>query len=231
MTIHKSHTKYYLKDGTEVPGVTTALHIVNLPALAPAANKLGFLGINSTTHWKTLADIGSIAHFLALQNAKGISKPDISELGTFSQRQIDQAENSFLSVLEWEKQHKIEDVLLETPMVSETFRYGGTLDRLCRLDGQDWLTLIDYKTGGVYKEHYWQMAAYAQLCLENDYTPKDGIILEIPRTNDEHFEPHHVGDLSLGFYPFLKCLELYTAIRNYDREIKMCTVAQGENHG
>jgi len=221
MTVHKPHQKYYLKDGTEVVGVTTALHVLNLPALAPAANKLGLLGINSNIYWRTLADVGSIAHFLALNNARG-TKSDISELGNFSKKQIDQAENSFLSILEWERQHKIEDVLLEQPFVSELYKFGGTLDRLCHLDGQDWLTLIDYKTGGVYREHYWQIAAYAQLSKENGYPVKDGIILEIPRTADEHFDPHFVENPMRGFQPFLACLNLCKSIKDYDKQV--CTL-------
>src|SRR3972149_9635052 len=95
----RPHQKYYLKDGTEVPGVTTPLKIISIPALAPAANKLGLQNINSNIFWLELADIGTIAHFLILQHLKSVSKPDISEIGEFSKKQIDSAENSFLSYL------------------------------------------------------------------------------------------------------------------------------------
>ena len=216
MTVHKPHQEYFLQDGTKVPGVTTVLQIVNKPALAPAANRLGLQNINTNIYWRTLADIGSIAHFLILKHLNDIQKPDISELGNFSQNQIDKAENSFLSYLEWEKNHKVEPVLLETPMVSESKKYGGTPDCVCHLDGGTKLTLIDFKSGGIYKEAYWQVAAYGYLC-----GVEKGIILGIPRTADESFDERIIDDLSLGIYPFLKCLELYNAIKAYESQVKL----------
>ena len=209
------HQEYFLKDGTKVPGVTTVLGIIAKPALAPAANKLGLLGINSTIHWRELADIGTLAHYLILSHLKKV-KPDTSD---YRKDFIDKAENSFLSYLEWEKGHKIEPVLLETPLVSEWYRYGGTPDCVCHLDEKDDLTLLDFKTGGIYREHYWQLAAYGQLLNDTHYV-NDGIILGIPRTVDESFNEKIIDDLSLGWYPFKKCLELYNSIREYENQIK-----------
>lgn len=219
MTIRtKAHTIYRLKDGTVVPGVTTVLGIIAKPALAPAANKLGLLGINSNIHWRELADIGTLAHYLILCHLKKI-KPDTCE---YRKDMIDKAENSFLSYLEWEKGHKIEPVLLETPLMSEIFKYGGTPDCVCRLDEKTILTLLDLKTGGIYKEHYWQLSGYAQLLLENNYPIDDGLILGIPRTADESFieAPLDKDGLKLGLDTFLCALDLYNSIKNYETEIK-----------
>ncbi len=222
MPKNKQHIIYKLSNGEVVPGVTTVLGIIAKPALAPAANKLGLLGINSKIHWRELADIGSIAHFLILKHLQGIQKPDTSELGTFSKSMIDKAENSFLSYLEWERNHKIEPVLLETPLISEIFKYGGTPDNVCHLDEKPTLTLIDLKTGGIYREHYWQIAGYAQLLLENNHLIDEGLILGIPRTADESFQEQWIdkGGLQLGLDPFLCALDLYGAIKNYEKEIK-----------
>ncbi len=222
MPKNKQHQEYPLKSGEKAPGVTTVLGIIAKPALAPAANRLGLQNINSTIHWRELADIGSIAHFLILKHLQGIQKPDITELGTFSKSMIDRAENSFLSYLQWEKGHKIEPVLLETPLVSEIFKYGGTPDCVCHLDEQPWLTLQDFKTGGIYKEHYWQLSAYAQLLLGNGTRIENGLILGIPRTADESFQEQWIdkGGLQLGLDPFLCALDLYGAIKNYEKEIK-----------
>lgn len=216
MPKNKPHQKYFLKDGTQVPGVTTVLKVINLPALAPAANKLGLLGINSNILWRDLAEIGTIAHAMILSHLKN----ENFDTAPYRYNLIDRAENSFLSYLEWEKGHKIEPVLLETPLVSEFLRYGGTLDLLCHLDEQVWLTLIDFKTGGIYKEAYWQIAGYAQLLTEHDYTPVDAVILGIPRTVDEHFNEQLITEPSLGLYPFIKALDLYNAMRNYDNQVK-----------
>lgn len=218
------HTEYFLKDGTRVPGVTTVLGIIAKPALAPAANRLGLQGINSTIKWREQADIGSIAHYLILCHLKKV-KPDAIEcpnIVSCSKGMIDKAENSFLSYLEWEKHHKIEPVLLETPQVSEIFRYGGMPDCICHLDVKESLTLLDFKTGGIYREHYWQLSGYAQLCLENNYPVENGLILGIPRTADESFQEQWLNkdSLKLGLDPFLCALDLYGAIKNYEKEIK-----------
>lgn len=214
----KTHTVYKLADGTIVPGVTTILGIINKPFLAPAANKLGLQGINSNIKWKEQAEIGTIAHYLILCYLKK-EKPDLSD---YRKTQIDKAENSFLSYLEWEKGHKIEPVLLETPLVSEAFRYGGTPDNVCHFDERPSLSLIDHKTGGIYREHYWQLSGYSQLLLENNYPIEDGLILGIPRTVDESFEEQWLDKdcLELGLNPFMNCLSLCTAIKEYEKEIK-----------
>ena len=221
MTKNK-HQEYFTKDGARAPGVTTVLGIIAKPALAPAANKLGLQGINSNIRWREQADIGSIAHYLILCHLKKV-KPDTSE---YSKTLIDKAENSFLSYLEWAKGHKIEPVLLETPLVSEVFKYGGTPDNVCHLDEKTTLTLLDLKTGGIYKEHYWQLSGYAQLLLENNYPVDDGLILGIPRTVDESFieAPLDKDRLKLGLDPFLCALDLYNAIKNYEIEIKQSTL-------
>ncbi len=216
MPKNKPHTVYTLKDGTQVPGVTTVLGILNKPALAPAANKLGLLGINSTIHWRELADIGTLAHYLILCHLKG-EKPDIKD---YRKDHIDKAENSFLSYLEWEKGHKIEPVLLETPLVSEFWRYGGTPDCVCHLDGQECLILLDFKTGGIFREHFWQLAAYEKLLCQNGYLIREGRILGIPRTVDESFDERIITNPSLGFKPFIGALGLYYAIREYENETK-----------
>lgn len=216
ITKAKQHQEYFLKDGTKVPGVTTVLSIIAKLALAPAANKLGLLGINSTIHWRGLANIGTIAHYLILCHLKKIN-PDTSE---YHKSYIDKAENSFLSYLEWEKNHKIEPVLLETPLVSEWYRYGGTPDCICHLDGKEELTLLDYKSGRIYKEHYWQIAAYAQLLIDTEYCPNNAIILGIPRTVDDSFDEKIINDPSLGWHPFLAILGAYNSIKDYENQIK-----------
>lgn len=214
----KTHIQYHLRDMTIVPGVTTILGILNKPALAPAANKLGLLGINSNIYWRELADIGTLAHYLILCHLKKV-KPDTSD---YRKDVIDKAENSFLSYLEWEKGHKIEPLLLEIPQVSEEFRYGGTPDIVCHLDGYSFLTLIDLKTGGIYREHYWQMSGYYRLLEDVGYPIEGGIILGIPRTLDESINEQLLDNkrLQLGFGPFKYCLDTFNGMKYYEEAIR-----------
>ena len=46
----KAHTRYYLQDGTLVPGATTVTGLLNKPALVKWANNLGLQGIDSSKY-------------------------------------------------------------------------------------------------------------------------------------------------------------------------------------
>lgn len=64
------------------------------------------------------------------------------------------------------------EVLIEVPVFSLEFGYGGTPDVLTHLNGRDELWLLDYKTGesGIWPDHALQMAAYryADVYVDDD---------------------------------------------------------------
>jgi len=191
----KAHTVYKLRNGQRVPGVTTVLGVLNKPALVPWANKLGLQGIDTTKYVDKLAGIGTLAHYLVECHIKKIEP----ELEGFSPEEIDLAENSFLSFLEWEKNQKISYLDSEIILVSEQYKYGGTIDCYCSLNNQK--TLLDFKTGkGIYEEMYYQLAAYRQLLEENGFQVDDCYILRIGRTEDEGFEYQKVDRKQLDKY-------------------------------
>lgn len=200
----KSHTRYRLKDGMAVPGVTTILSVLNKPALVPWANKLGLQGIDSSKYVDEKAAIGTLAHQMIADYLRGW-ETDTSE---YSKVQIDQAENAVLSFFEWEKNHHIEPVLVEEPLVSEQYKFGGTVDCLGKINGS--LCLLDFKTSsGIFPEMMVQIAAYGQLLYEQDCVIDKAIILRIGRTNDEGFEERLVNELDKRWQIFLHCLEIY----------------------
>ena len=211
----KAHTVYKLADGSRVPGVTTYLGVLNKPALIPWANKLGLQGIDSSKYVDNLADIGTLAHSMIMAHLKG-KGVDTSE---YSKTQIDLAENSFLSYLEWEKHHEVEPILVETPLVSEEYRFGGTLDLLAKVDGVN--TLIDFKTGkAIYPEHGIQVAAYYMLALEYGYTISKALILRIGRDESEGFEIKPVENLEANWEVFTHCLAIYELQKQLRRKKK-----------
>ena len=110
----KAHTRYYTKDGKQVPGTTTVLNLLNKPQLVKWANNLGLQGIDSSKYRDKAADIGTCAHLLVQCHLSG-EKPDLS---LFSKDTIDQAENALISFFEWEKSHEIKPIELEKPLVS-----------------------------------------------------------------------------------------------------------------
>jgi hypothetical protein len=179
----KAHTRYYTLDKQLCPGVTTVLGLLAKPALIKWANNLGLQGIDSSKYVDAAAQIGTCAHLL-VQSHLAKETPDLSQ---FSPDTISQAENSLISFFEWEKAHKIKPVLLEKSLVSERYRYGGSLDIYAEIDGQMWL--CDIKTGkGIYDEMACQLAAYRQLLMEHDYQVHGCRIIRIGRDATEGFE-------------------------------------------
>jgi hypothetical protein len=179
----KQHTVYKLKDGTRVPSVTTYLKVLDKSNyLVPWANKLGLAGVDSTKYRDEKARIGSLAHEMILSHLKK-EEPDLYE---YSQMEIDQAENCFLKYLSWEKQHTVDPILAEGQMVSEVFKFGGTVDFYGRIDGR--LELGDFKTGnGIYPEMWYQLAGYGMLLEEHGHHVDARRIINIGRDETENF--------------------------------------------
>lgn len=208
----KAHIRYLNKDGKRVPGVTTFIGVLNKPALVPWANNLGLQGINVKDYVNDKADIGTLAHEMIFAHLKK-EGPDLS---FYSQKQIDLAENSFLKYLEWEKKHTLKPILLETPLVSEKYQYGGTIDNFCVLD--DVVTLLDYKTSkAIYMEAHIQVSSYRKLLEENRKERlKQCAILRIGRDESEGFDFIKCSNLDKYFDLFLYCMGIY----NLKKELK-----------
>ena len=208
MTRTQAHQKYIGLDGVQVPGVTTVLNILNKPFLVPWANKLGLEGIDSTKYKDKMADIGTLAHLFIMNHLRG-EESDTSE---FTQNDIKLAENCFLSYLEWEKPHLIKPVMIEKPLVSDKYGFGGTPDCVCYLN--DELVLLDYKTGkAIYPEMIYQLAAYAQLVREQGYEIKKARILRIGRDENEGFEERLITRFDNEFEVFRHCLAIYNLFK------------------
>jgi len=212
MARDRAHIQYKLGDGTRVPGATTVLGILDKPALVRWANRLGLKNIDVRKYVDDKAAIGTLGHALVTDHYAG-RETDTSD---YSANQIDAATNSALSFWEWERGHKITEVLLvETPLVSEAHRFGGTADLHLVVDGSR--DLIDIKTGkGIWPEHFYQAATYRMLLREHGY-PVDRVrILNIPRSEDESFVEKVLSEqeLETGWRIFLCCLQIYNLKKN-----------------
>jgi hypothetical protein len=132
-------------------------------------------------------------------------EPDLSQYGKF---EIDKAENSLISYFEWEKSREIYPIENELPLVSEQYKYGGTIDCYCELDEELWL--LDFKTGkAIYNEMLIQLAAYHQLLTENGYPVHKAKILRIGRDETEGFEEKTITDFTPYWEIFKHCLGIY----------------------
>ncbi len=200
----KIHTVYKDSRGNRLPSVTTVLGVLNKPALLDWAWRMGMEGKDYRAVRDQAADIGTLAHYLILCHLKG-DKPDTSE---YSAQDIDKAETCLLKYWDWEKENKIEPVLVETPLISEQYSFGGTIDCLARLNGE--LILVDHKTGkGIYGEMFYQLAAYRQLLAEAGYPIVNARILRIGRDETEGFEQRVMTDLGKQWQIYKACLEIY----------------------
>ena len=207
----RAHIRYKLADGTVVPGVTTIVGLLNKPALVPWANKMGLQGIDTSKYVDEMAQIGTLAHNMILCYYKG-EKPDLSD---YTPNQIELAENALLSYWAWEKQHVIEPIIVEDPLVSEVLRYGGTPDCYCLLDGTP--TLLDFKTGkAIYREYFYQVAAYTYLLQERGFPVDNLRILRIGRDADEGFEEKVISNKDAYWHVFEHLLAIY----NLEKEVK-----------
>jgi len=205
---NKPHITYKNSKGEKIPGVTTAIGLLAKPALIPWAYKRGRDGLDLYGSRDRAANIGTIVHerIMAYFRGYGIDNsniaPDVWKM----------AENSMTSFMEWAKPRDVKPILVEEPLTSEKWQYGGTPDVYGKMDDQ--LTLLDFKTGsGLYEEHFVQLAAYLQLIIEQDYEVEKIVILNIPKSEDDSFTVKSISaddkTIELRFQKFIKCVEIW----------------------
>lgn len=202
---------YYTKDGTRVPSVTTVLaRWKDSGGLIHWAWDLGTQQIDYRKVRDAAADAGSIAHLMVENYTNGVEfDPSLYDKGLLSK-----AEGAFGAFKEWADQTNLKVVRTELGLVSEKYRYGGTLDAMM-VNGR--LALGDYKTSNaVYGEHCCQLAAYGQLWDENNPDNKiTGGYHLLRFSKQEHpddpvsFTHHYWSDLSVALKMFLLLREAY----------------------
>ncbi len=216
---HKTHQQYHNSNGIRLPGVSTIVGIMDKPALVKWANNLGLDGIDSTKYVDSLAAAGTLAHYLAECDLRGI-EPEQGYLDEFSKVNMNLAENSMVKFYEWKKLHKIEVLGTEMQLVSEEYQFGGTCDFYANVD--DILTLVDLKTcKAIYgqEDSKWtNLAAYRMLLEENGCVVEDEYILRIGRNESEGFEYARSMKAELHRKRFLICRELYEVTKVLKRK-------------
>jgi len=207
MSKTKAHIRYKLAGGSIVPGVTTVLGLLAKPALVPWANRMGLQGIDTNKYVDDKAAIGTLGHAMITDRLMKVT----TDTSDYSKNQIDLAENSVLSFWEWEKDHRIEEVLFcERPLVSEIHRFGGTLDIYAAVNGQK--EIVDLKTGsGIYPEHIFQVATLKVLLEENGFPVAATRVVNIPRAESEAFAERVVSETEnrVGWEIFKNLLSVY----------------------
>lgn len=204
---------YFLKDGSRVPGTTTVISnckIGGIEGLLYWANQEGLAGRNYRETRDAAADAGTCAHDMVECDIRG-SDFDKSK---YKPETLKLAEGAFKAYRKWAKQTKLKAVAPETRLVSETHKYGGTLDAML-VDGE--LALGDWKTSNSVRADYLiQLAAYRNLWEENhpDQIVTGGFhLLKFSKPDHEddpvHFSHHHWSHLDLAWDAFQHMRALY----------------------
>lgn len=185
---------YFLKDGSKVPGTTTVIsRFKDSGALIWWAWNQGKEGEDYRQTSKAAADAGTVAHGLVEGHLRKVDVDLTGVPGDVAEKGL----SAFQSYLSWERQTGIKPQPLEIPLISETYRFGGTPDALFQMpDGS--IAMGDWKSSNaVYSDYLIQLAAYKQLWEENfpDKPITGGF--HICRFSKEH------GDFAHHFFPKL----------------------------
>lgn len=208
----KIHTQYKLQGGQLVPGVTTIIGILAKPALIAWAYNCGVKGIDYRKVRDNSADIGSLAHYLLLCRFSG-ETPDTSD---YSPADLAKAHNSLKSFQAWNENNPMKPLMVETPMVSEKFGFGGTPDLYGIRTTDNAQILVDFKTGkAIYDEAKIQCSAYGYLIYEQTGKwPDKTLILRINTGNNEDFEVRTVERIDAHWELFRHLLRVYELQRD-----------------
>jgi len=202
---------YKAADGKKIPSVTTILKIKDPGALINWAYKQGREhGIlegrgeeapGGLYEGSDILAIGTCVHAMCEAFVKGGNPTEVLESSIEAATVVNrdtfraQAASAYSAFEFWVRGTQLEIVDCEVKVISETHRYGGTLDFIGRLDGK--LVLGDFKTSnGVWPEYLCQLAAYAKAYEETTGHRIDGgyHLLRFSKEN---------GDFGHHFYPSL----------------------------
>jgi len=183
--------QYKTKDGKRVPGVTTILsRWKESGGLLHWAWEQGRDGKDFRETRDQAADAGTCAPAMIESDWKGIP----FDRTKYQEPILKKADHAFLAYLEWKAQTGLIIKQAELPLVSERYRFGGTMDAV--IVGNS-LCLGDYKTsGGIYPDYLLQVAGgYAILWNEHfPDQPLHGVhILRFskPKEDDDPISFHH----------------------------------------
>lgn len=164
----------YSDNQGKVTSVTTALSIISKPALINwAANTAIEYVSQQIEPGKSYDELQLSAIWDGGKKAHYQKKTDAATIGTFVHKYVENyikgsapampvnegLQKSVLQFLDWVKKHDVKFLASEQMIFSRKYRYTGTLDFICVIDGK--MYLGDLKTStGIYSEYLIQTAAY-----------------------------------------------------------------------
>lgn len=215
-------TGYRLANGNAVPGVTTIIgRFRDSGALLHWAHKRG-VEFPHEPLYQARDDAGSVGSYV-----HSLIEAEITATGTrialpkeFSLSQQKEAEQAFAAFLEWKGHSRLKIIRMETPLVCEHYRFGGTPDAWVEIDGT--LAIGDWKSAkSLHYDYAIQLAAYKH--LHEDHYPDEPIaaihIIRFGKRGSDfthrYFRADHPA-LQLAWRQFVLLREAY----DLDKELK-----------
>jgi hypothetical protein len=149
---------YFTKNGERIPSTTTITGRFKDPhGLYWWHWKNGQEGREFGDGGEPATQIGSLVHRMVEAQIHGLPKPQIPK------EQQARVMSAYGAFERWWESNRFEVVATEVPLVSEEWKFGGTIDTILR-DVNGALCLGDWKSSkAVYAEYLTQMAAYRHL--------------------------------------------------------------------
>ena len=152
-TVQEGKERFYLVDDDKYLSVTTILNILSIPWLKVWEARVGKGPAKRIG--KKAANYGSVIHGYCDKIVMG-KKPKIKK----------KYKKDMDAFKKWAKDNVEEVIASEEAVWSTTYRVAGRYDLVARIKDREGLTIIDFKTGRVKKEHFLQLAAYKALAEE-----------------------------------------------------------------
>jgi len=215
---------YKTKDGKKVVGVTTPIGRFKdsggLLWWAFEQGKAAERGeINSLYDRRDeAAEAGTLTHDMVEAHIRGWEMPNLNQ---YEHDLVIKAQQGFENYLNWEKSSNLEMVETEMSLISEKYKFGGTLDAMMY---QGKLSLGDWKTSntGPYVDWILQLAAYGILWEENypDRPIEGGFHLVKFSKENPDFAHFHWGELEEAKEMFLLLLKAYELDKKLKKRVK-----------
>jgi len=187
---------YKTADGTKVPGTTTITGQLDKPNLIQWAWNLGAEGKDWREARDSAGDRGTSVHDMIMGFWRCEEVAMVGDIET----------KCFEMFLKWLQGKKVDPVLVEMPLVSEEYKFGGQPDLVAMIDGV--LTLLDIKTAkAIYPEVWYQLAGYDILLKEHGHECEQYQILRLGQ--DGSFEDPIRDELERERNIFLALRDIY----------------------
>jgi len=174
-----THMQYCLLDGSIAPSVTMALNVLDKgKGMKYWAWDLGKQGLDYRDVRDVAARIDTLAHHLIACHLKNMIP--ITDLPNgYSQDEVVLANKRLAKFRVWESHTGICPVMIEVPLVSEVYKYGGTPGIMAEI--KDEFELWDIKTGGgIYESYFYELAAHRKLLEEQGWPIARAGLLILP---------------------------------------------------